>query len=241
MNFEDIQRRIEEYEPDSKFIPLKITVGVTTPICIAHPWINFDGLLAHMLLRKVLGDDYRALPSKAPLDVSKLRLPIKEYENDMGSFYHTSVSIFDTTALYTTTIYKRFHTGDIATLPTIKKKIRRGSGQFRDFMISLVYIPSNSVIFYVNGNKKEIEELLKGLPGLGKKTAIGFGSIKNISVEKVKNDYSLVNGKGKAMRPIPEWALKEYSESVRLAYTFPYWYGKNVDFCAPYGADIIMR
>lgn len=241
MTLQEIQKKIEEYEPDRDFAPLEITFKTTTPVCIAHPWINFDGLLAHILLRKILGDEYRALPSKAPIDVSPLELPVKKFQRGNKFFYYTSVSFFDKEEYYKTTIYKRFHEKDLPRMKQFrKKKIVRGSGHFKDFMISLVYVPCKITTFYANGNKKEIKELCRAIPSIGKKPVIGFGEINSVSVSEIDRDKSIIH-KGKAMRPIPQWAFKSAEEKYFLAYTFPYWSRQNVDLCAVPDKKVVLN
>jgi len=241
MDTSKIQQRIEEYEPRSDYTPLRVIFKTTTPVCIAHPWIAFDGLLAHTLLRKILGDDYRALPSKAPADVSSLKLPVKKFQKSDKFFYHASISFFDVQDHYRTVIYKRFHEKDLYRVKQLrKKKIVRGSGHFRDFMISLVYVPCRSVTFYVNGDKKEIRELCRAIPSIGKKSAIGFGEITSVEISEIDRDRSIIYS-GKAMRPIPQWAFKSAEEKWLLAYIFPYWSRRNVDLCAVPSRGVKMK
>ena len=233
-------QKLAEYQPLEEFRPLQITFQMASPICLAHPWIAFDGLLAHLLLRKLLGDEYRAFPSKSPVDISGLKLPIKHYKSIQGSFYHASSSVIKNNDYYATKIYKRFHERDVHFTKSTTKRISKASGHFKDFMISLLYIPTEEVEFFVNGNKQEIKELLQGLPGIGKKTDIGFGFYKSVNIEEIEQDRSLIS-EGKAMRPLPKWILSKHQELAYLAYSFPYWDRKKVALCAPPGTEVRIR
>ncbi len=216
----------------SDFVPLKITFRMSTPVCLTHPWIHFDALIAHLKQRAIDSHAYRSLPSKRVVKLLGERvLPIKK----TAGIYHASVSIFDTKDAYTTTIYKRFCERYLDLQRIRKKKIQRGSGHFRDFMIRLVYIPARKVTFYANGDPEEIEFLLSALPGLGKKVAIGFGFIKDFKVEEISKDHSIVKD-NKAMRPIPFPLFDAASEVVPLTYKPPYWWSGFVAPCAPPGA-----
>lgn len=221
----------------NEFVPLEITFRMQTPICLTYPWIHFDALMVHLKQREIDSHGYRSLPSKRVVaSISEVDLPIKR----TSEIYHASVSFFDTSEAYKTTIYKRFCERYLDMKRIKKKKIDRGRGHFRDFMINLVYIPTKKVTFYACGDPEKIEKLLAGLPGLGKKTAIGFGFIKDYKVREVREDYSVVRN-NVAMRPIPVTLLKYTSETVAMAYKPPYWAKENVAICAPPGAHVKIK
>ena len=50
-----------------RFEVLKIVFKMKTPLLLGHPWIFFDSLIIHTLLRRELGDNYYNLPSKYPM------------------------------------------------------------------------------------------------------------------------------------------------------------------------------
>jgi len=214
--------------------PLKITFHMRSPVCLSHPWIHFDAILAHLYLRKNY-PDYRSLPSKRVVELD-YDLPLKR----SGDVYHASVSFFDVTDYFSTTIYKRFCEKHLDAKRLRKKKIDRGRGKFKDFMIQLIYIPATRVTFYANGDPDEIQDLLKGMAGLGKKTAIGYGSFRHYEIEEAGRDCSLVMD-GKAMRPIPVRMLREYDDVAILAYKPPYWDVDGVEECAPPGANVVLK
>ncbi|WP_456478144.1 hypothetical protein [Geoglobus ahangari] len=214
------------------FRPLRITFRMASPVCLTYPWIHFDAILAHLMQRKLDSHGYRSLPSKRVVKVTgKSILPLKK----TAGIYHASVSFFDVSEAYTTTIYKRFCEKHLDLRRIRRKKIDRARGHFRDYMISLVYVPAKRVTFYANGNPDRIESLLEGLPGLGKKVAIGFGFIKDFRIHESDEDHSIVKD-GRAMRPIPLPLLEATSEVVAMAYKPPYWAKEFVAPCAPPGA-----
>lgn len=91
-----------------------------------------------------------------------------------------------------------------------------------------------------NGDVKEVLRLIQYLPGLGKKVAYGYGSIKSVSVEELKEDYSLVKD-GVAMRPLP-CKLGFCSDVVmRLAWRSPYWDKRNIIKCVPPGEKVYVN
>ena len=217
-----------------QFVPLKIEFRMASPICLSYPFIFFDGLIAHLFWRYREPEEYRCLPSKRVVKkVNELKLPLKRfYFAEDKYIYHASVSIFDTNEAYVTTIYKKFCERYLNLNKIKRKKIDRTRGHFKDWSVKLVYIPARKVVFYANGDPEMIEELLQGLPGLGKKTSIGFGAIKSFKIETIEEDWSIVKD-GIAMRSIPIEAVSAYSESVVMAWKAPYWAKENVDLCVP--------
>ena len=228
---EDIRRfKIENYD----FRPLEITFRMTSPICLTFPFIFFDGIVAHLMNRYLDPEGYRALPSKKVVKrVGEVSLPIKKYFFSGEEYiYHASVSIFDQDQAYVTTIYKRFCEKYLDFSRVKRKRIDRSRGFFKDYMIKLVYVPARKVTFYAYGDPGALEVLLQGLPGLGKKTAIGFGMIKDFTIKEIDNDYSIVKD-GVAMRSIPVEAVRWTSEVVLMAYRAPYWAKEHVKPCVP--------
>ncbi len=207
--------------------PLKITIDLVFPVALAFPWVAFDGLLAHLALLRDMGDDYFLLPSKTPVNITKdLYIPLSRWHD----IFLSSVSIFEPYKVFEETIYKRFEEKGAPEIGRKRKKVHINSGYFRNFMIAMPYVPARRVIFYAHGEGEEVEDLLSYLPGIGKKVAIGFGEVGKITVEPIKQDYSLVKD-GLAMRPIPVEYVKDYEESAYLAYTFPYWDKSLVKEC----------
>ncbi len=225
------------YEQPADLMPLKISFEMTTPLLLAHPFIHLDGLILHLLYRDLLGDDYYCLPSKEPLDFSQyVRAPIAQTVD----VYHASVSFFDTDQKFATTIYKRFCTEYLDLLKSKMKKVRRGSGHFRDYMMRMIYIPARSIYFYTCANRAELERLLGHVTDLGKKAAYGFGKVRTLKIEEIEEDYGIVK-EGVAMRPIPVTMLRDAEIKMMLAYKPPYWNKRNVALCAYPTTGIKMK
>lgn len=222
--------RLAAYEPPTDFQPLQVEFSLATPLMMAFPWIYGDALVARLLMEEILEDDFYNLPAKEPLPVSKhLRLPLQKTD----LIYHASASILDTDEMHTTILYKRFHEAeDLKT----KTRIRRNSGQMRDFMMKFPYSASRTVTFYMNGNLEELSRLLSSVRHLGKKHAVGGGEVSGFSISEIPEDWSITKD-GIAMRSIPCSMLKSFSDirAMRLAYTFPGWDQANVAMCVAPG------
>jgi len=216
---------------------------MTTPICLAHPWLHLDGILSHLIFREKMGLNYYTLPSKQPLsrrDLMNMGVQPRQFMPlaRLGPIYHASVSFLEPKQLYTVTIYKRFHERHAETLR--RKYIQRSRGRFRDWAIKLPIIPAEKVVFYAYGDLHETLRLLNHLPGLGKKVNIGFGAFKSIEIEELKEDHSVV-WRGKAMRPIPVKMCAYASETMLLAYRPPYWDRRNIAECAVPGSRVELK
>lgn len=241
-----LKNRLERYKPvSSQFRPFKLTFQMMTPICLSHPWVHLDGILAHVLLRKLLEENFYTLPGKMPIDFfTLLDLPLKKLKIKKMFIYCSSVSRFNRNEIYVDKIYKRFEDTKMKWMdPGRSKKIDTTRGRFKNYMIRLPYIPISRVTFYGNGDIAEIRALVSYLPGLGKKIAAGFGFFHSFEIEEVEQDNSLVNENNEAMRPIPTDFLddrKNY-EKLMLAYKFPYWAKGNVGLCCNVGEQINLK
>ena len=201
--------------------PLKVTFLLRTPVALGFPWIFFDSLLAHVMLREELGERYYSLPTKIPIDRVP-ELPLKRW----GDVYVASVSIFEPEAELA--VYQFYKRGDF---PFPRGKVRRGSGFFKDFIVRAPYVPAHRVVFYATGEAGEVERLVRKVAALGKERNVGFGAVRDVEVEEWGQEWGLVRG-GLAMRPIPVRLLKRYEDAAYLAYRPPYWAKESVELCA---------
>jgi hypothetical protein len=202
---------------------LKIVFHFSTPVSLGFPWIFFDSLLAHIMLKEELGERYYLLPTKIPIkDIPKP--PLKHYHDVPVA----SVSVLEPNPNLEMQVFSYFKRGDFL-FP--KGKIRRGSGFFKDFYLKAVYVPAQRAEFYATGELNEIKRLVSKVSALGKERNIGFGFVKKIEIKEISSEFGLMKD-GLAMRPIPIKYLKYYEDSAYLAYKPPYWAKESVELCA---------
>ena len=227
-----IIQRILDYETGDDYTPLQIVMDVIPPIYIASPWLHLDSILSYLCLRDALGDLFYCMPTEETIDVSLLNLPLKR----TSDVYHSSVGIYaNNVKLYRDTIYKRFTDKETHKLTHRQQKgrIKTNQGHFKDFMINLPIIITDTIIFYCNGDKKELERLLSHLTSIGKKTSIGSGRIRNITITETNEDYSFFK-ENHIMRPIPATMDVPVFEGMifqQQPYKPPYWDKNNVCMC----------
>ena len=227
-----IIQRILDYETEDDYTPLQIVMDIIPPIYIASPWLHLDSILSYLCLRDALGDLFYCMPTEETIDVSLLNLPLKRTSN----VYHSSVGIYaNNVKLYRDTIYKRFTDKETHKLTHRQQKgrIKTNQGHFKDFMINLPIIITDTITFYCNGDKKELERLLSHLTSIGKKTSIGGGRIRNITITETNEDYSFFKDNC-IMRPIPATMDVPVFEGMifqKQPYKPPYWDKNNVCMC----------
>ncbi len=234
----EVYRRIVEYDPPQTFSNFSVKYRMSTPISLGHPWINGDGLVAQVLLRKLLGDLFSVLPSKNPVDISALKLPLdKKY-----GCWCCSVSQFDREAqMALTKIYGRFDSFNLSHVTTKKKRVPIMAGHFKSRMVSLPVLSTKTVTFYVRGNIDECKWIFGAVPNLGKDRGKGFGQIESMSIDEIPGDWSLFRD-SVVMRPIP---ISQYRlelvpgtriRTMNLTYAPPYWDTSRAEQCiAPGG------
>lgn len=225
-------------EWDRERIPLDVTVSLRSPLCLNHPWVNGDWLLAYLVMRDALGEAFWRLPWMTPLPL-RIPLPLAETHG----VWHGSVGMPPGESLPSaTTIFKRFGGADVSRARGGKARyVSLSSGRFRNWMIRLPLFPPGDVVFSYCGDFQTIERLFGHLRFLGKKASIGFGAVGCVTVETREEDRSLVDPvSGTATRPIPIRCLERSEDAVTLAWCPPYWDRRMWELCAPPGAHVIL-
>ncbi len=214
-----------------------MTFHLQTPILLGHPWLAFDGIIAHLVNRELRGQDYWTLPSKEPVSQAFLyhgaTMPIAQTRD----VFHASVAWLNQNEAHVTTIYKRFPEQYCHNLNTERKTIDIARGHFNAYAMHLPYVSATTATFYVRGNMQEVLRLVSYLPALGKKVAYGYGAIKSVSVEETEADYSLIKD-DISMRPLPLHLGFDSEEKMVLTYKAPYWNKNEAKACVPPGAKV---
>ncbi len=113
-----------------------------------------------------------------------------------------------------------------------KGVVNTAQGKYKNEFYSIERIGVDCITYYARGNKEIIESLLKKLRFVGKKSSLGWGKVKYISIEEIQKDYSIFKD-NKLMRNIPlENSFNFKGEKVRLSrLTHPYWSKVNLKEC----------
>lgn len=206
-------------------------------VATADGIIMFDAILYHAWFLK-----YEPEVLTGEKDERDIRhdmgLPLRHIDCDGGFFYSASKGIFEETGEELQFINKRpdfFGSGKIDYLNAEKGIISDSVGEFRAHRVPLLIhtVKDGIIKFYAYGTKAKTEDLLSRIGAVGKKTAAGYGAVKDWEVRSTDTDYSIFGGSGQLMRPVPvNWSEEilpypQYNYAVRP----PYHNVKNYRMC----------
>lgn len=221
-------KEFEDYETfvsELKYEPLKVTA------CLSSAFVTTDYIFSDSLISSAVWQDVQQEKAfniqENKNDVYDIPLPIK-LNGEIEKYYSSSIG-FPKMAVEGISHWRK------VTEIESKKKIRIGAGEFKRYDMPMPYTSCEEIVFYCNGNKQEVERLLKSyIFSIGKKRGQGYGSIRSWKVEGSKTDYSTIH-EGVPMRPIPINEAKELKLKcdIQMFYSYrsPYWHHKNMTMC----------
>lgn len=200
---------------------LKVTLEMKEGLGVILSENPLDGVLAKLYFEKLKKE-------KLFNGDFGMRLPFLEFDEE--GFYHVSNPLYKVKGITNVTVFKRFDAKEYET--TTGNKLPAGawnlsSGNYKMHVSSFELSSVEEVVFYCRGDRDTVQDLLKDLRYLGKKTAHGNGKVKNIIVEETEENRSVVF-QDRLMRPVPLKSryLSEVNEkpAARLMpLTHPYW------------------
>ena len=201
---------------------MRVDIYLSAPVSLTSP-LHLDALLA--LCWHIDNGRYEMPAYKE--EYIKEQLPLKQTEG----VWHTSAG-FVVGTRKKDVWHKRFLFNYERMIDFGKKQkaVRTGSGHHRSYSMPIVYIPTEKITFFADGDAAEVERLLRHLPGIGKKRAIGFGLIKSVEVNKQTAGKALTYN-NKAMRTLPSGDYDLESRTQMLACRLPYHDAKNNELC----------
>lgn len=200
---------------------LKITANMASPVVINH-----DLLLDTILITKKAVElklDAQTLNPLKPLEVQD----VVQYFGDIPLCSKAFFKGVDSKNVY----YKRFDEDNEYFADT--KKIKIGSGRYKNYANTLKVTDVAEIVFYALGNKEEIKRLLSWVYALGKKESQGYGIVREWIVEELKEQIDFLNPEN-PLRPLPlEYFSNDFKNKNRklVSYKFPYWYNGNKKLC----------
>lgn len=158
----------------------------------------FDAVLASLYAQKLKREGkYEQYGDKL------IELPFVKQTNGI---YHTSYPIVVDEACFLENtvitkkidekLYNEFSGGK-------SKKFDITRGAFVSSVVNFEKSLIQKIKFYVCGDIDYISELLQNFTHYGKKSSIGFGKVKNITINVIEEDYSLIGENGEANRILP--------------------------------------
>lgn len=203
---------------------LKINIWLKSPLLISR-FSTIDSILVNLYINKYHNgwiEDKSRLLNFDFLEKSK--------DGYNGSIWFVEKD--EDVLIQRSTIAKRPDYDYLNSLNEKPKKYTVGSGEFKAYKITYRVQNIKKIYFYARGRKETIDELLKDLKFIGKKTSIGFGEVEKIETEIIDNDKSVFLDKNTPSRPI---SLKNYKiNNNRIAYynaKVPYWDKTTLEAC----------
>jgi hypothetical protein len=133
-------------------------------------------------------------------------------------------------------IAKRFDTSEVALMleEHERKSILVASGPYKMRYAPARVITTDSVSWFVRGDRKEMNKILKKIYSIGKHRNIGYGTISSWEYTEMEDDYSItanVFGEKIIMRTLPMgYCVANGLKGYRKGYgsvTTPYWHPAN--------------
>jgi len=189
----------------SAFKQLRIRAYLQTGV-ISDQFLPLDGILYYHLVRREMGEQVITKPGESNIRESAgIQLPIKKAGPQGDAwFYHISFAQWPENTIEDKTFFvKRFDLNHSSMLSDKIKKVEISRGSYKAYHINIYYRHAEYVEWYCIGIPEKINELLKFCTHLGKKTAQGWGSVKEWEVIEWPEDWAIRGPGEKLMRAVP--------------------------------------
>jgi CRISPR type IV-associated protein Csf3 len=165
-------------------------------------------------------------------DIERVPIPLAKRTIAGKDVYCCSDPIYgETLAEWVDNQAKRFDTDAVALIlhESQRKKLLTSSGPYKSRFVPLRVRMINKVCWFVRGDRKEINKLLKKIVALGHCRNIGYGVVGSWEYEELEEDnsiYAMHQGKRVVMKTLPIEAATDcygYRHSYGGAFP-PYWH-----------------
>ena len=192
-------------------------------------WLPLDGILAWAWMLEHNPDLLWHTDAGRRGDLVTPELPLERRELGGEWFWAASFAQYKQLAESIAYSHKRFDDTEAAGRVDFggrRGKVHTQSGYYKNQRLPLVYIVTPRLVWYAVGDQGEVELLLAMIPGIGKKTATGYGAVAEWMVEPWPIDLSCVDERGRPMRALPG-ANGPDQGGIRP----PYWHPVNQTRC----------
>ena len=171
----------------------KITCNLASPLCGDAP--NIDALLEYELSLRLGMKFARKLTRNVPLsEIEQVPIPLAKRTIYGHDIYCCSNPIYgEVLAEWSDKQAKRFDTNMVALIlhSSQHKKLLTSSGPYKSRFAPLRIRLIEKICWFVRGDRKEINKLLKKIIALGHCRNIGYGLIEGWEYEEQDEDYSI--------------------------------------------------
>lgn len=139
--------------------------------------VSIDGIIGNQHQMEKLGYDEFVL-SQSTGDLRPIDdLPIAKEYFDGDWWYQCSRPFFDCKHVHITHIHRRFNGLESELFCSKIKKVETTKGAYKNFRIPVKLYITPKIVWYVNGDKERISELLNRVTHIGAHRACGFGAV----------------------------------------------------------------
>lgn len=205
--------------------PFLIKVPLTTPVLMTNGYLTLDGILA-MAHESMTGRPAR--PEDIPLA-------------EDGGVMKGSAAFFQQGAASSKTMFGRLSIPELGeaadmALPRRGGKliIDQASGEFRAWQTKFLLMDTPRVFWFGVGDPDRVVDLLKAIPGVGRKATLGYGSINHDAIQVDEVPDCSFSFKGKPARPLPlsMWHGGPAQQAM-ASVAHPYWDSPRVPCVVP--------
>lgn len=215
---------------------LKITAHLSNAIAVYDNWSpSLEGILVYRLLE----ENNLLSPNPTPEQVSgveeflKQNLPVKRRKIKDEFYWCVSSPCYVVNSEQTDRYRKRWDNHE-NNLDWGKRKpqFKTSEGAEKSYDLPLYTRLTDSISWFVVGDKTGIKELLQSVTHIQKKRSYGNGEVKEWEISASYEDYHLWRN-GKLMRPVPVRLLDQKLDNPQLAWGWkpPTWLAINKELC----------
>lgn len=215
---------------------LQITAHLTTSLGAYDNWSpSLEGILVYRLLE----ENNLLSPNPTPDQVAEtkefidLNLPLKQGEIKSDKYWCVSSPCYVLHGESTDKYRKRWdnHENNLD-WGKRKPKFLTSEGAEKSYDLPLYTRSTNSISWFVVGNKTRIKEFLQSVTHIQKKRSYGNGEVREWEIGVIYDDYHLWRN-GKLMRPIPVRLLDRKLDNPQMIWGWkpPAWLAANKELC----------
>jgi len=205
------------------FQPLRIRAYLQTGV-ISDQFLPLDSVIYAQYVREKMGERDYSLPLENTIkEGQQINLPFRKanVKNDAWFYKCSFAQWHEKTIEDQQTYSKRFDLirSDLADFGKKKATVDNQRGFYKSYHVKVYYRHAPYIEWYADGDKKELERVLKFCTHLGKKTSQGWGVVLKWQVIEWIEDWSVRGPGNRLMRSVP--AMNGVLYGIRPSYWLP--------------------
>lgn len=215
---------------------LKVTAYLSTPIGVYDNWSpSLEGLLTYRLLEEnnLLSPNPTAEQVAKVQDFLANELPLKQNTIMNDKYFCVSSPCYVVQGEATDKYRKRWdnHENNL-NWGKRKPKFLTGEGAEKSYDLPLYTRLTNSISWFVTGDRTKIDALLSPVTHIQKKRSYGNGEVRQWQIEIAYDDYHLWRD-DKLMRPMPVKLMPQKIDNPQMIWGWksPSWLAENKELC----------